>query len=625
MKSRLITLVILAFLLSACNFSLAEDITPPPNYVPPTPVPTLGPLFPAEAPSLENGAAIYAEKCAACHGESGMGDGAQGRQLPVTVAGLALPQTARPASPAEWYTIVSRGNIERFMPPFASLSEQERWDVVAYSLSLHTTPEQIEYGKQVFETNCAGCPLDFFQDQAAMSTLSADELAALLKNGNDKVAALGGNLTSDDLYAAAAYLRTLTFAASIPTPEPITVTPTIAAPEATPTEAASASTTPSAEAGTAIPEATPSITATSPTSTPEAVVNKVTGSVIGKEVAGITVTLRGFDHATDASGPQETITLNTDTDANGNYVFENLEMPEGRIYIADATYQGVTYNSDFAVVEMGTTELTLPPLKVYETSTDLNLLTVNQWHVIFDVSGDVLQVIEFISLTNATETTIIVPVTDNTMPLAPMPSGVTSLGYDAQQGEAQPVNAETGFALPPSEMAYGMLAGFQVSYDKKADVTVPFALEISSGSLLVPLGIKVKGDGLVDAGQQDIGNGTMYQIYEFSNIQAGESLSVSISGAPQNGDAESDGSSQQNLLIGLGVFGGVLIAAGVWMYLRERNRPIEDLDEDEENDEFESEEDILDAIIALDDLHRSGKINDEAYRTRRDELKARLK
>jgi hypothetical protein len=70
--------------------------------------------------------------------------------------------------------------------------------------------------------------------------------------------------------------------------------------------------------------------------------------------------------------------------------------------------------------------------------------------------------------------------------------------------------------------------------------------------------------------------------------------------------------------------GAVLIAAGAWLYLRDRRRVV-DSDEDEEEGKMETEEDILDAIIALDDLHRSGKINDEAYQTRRAELKARLK
>ena len=39
-------------LLSACNMTLAADVTPPPGYVPPTPAPTLGPLFPDQAPDI---------------------------------------------------------------------------------------------------------------------------------------------------------------------------------------------------------------------------------------------------------------------------------------------------------------------------------------------------------------------------------------------------------------------------------------------------------------------------------------------------------------------------------------------------------------------------------------------
>ena len=128
MKLRyLLTLAITSFLLAACNFRLAADVTPPPGYVPPTPAPTLGPLYPASAPDLENGASIFAEKCSPCHGVTGLGDGSDGKDLPVTVPAFALPETARKASPAAWYTMVSQGNLDRFMPPFLSLSEQDRW------------------------------------------------------------------------------------------------------------------------------------------------------------------------------------------------------------------------------------------------------------------------------------------------------------------------------------------------------------------------------------------------------------------------------------------------------------------------------------------------------------------
>src|SRR6185436_11334409 len=211
MKFRIAFLILPVLLLSACNLTLAEDITPPPNYIPPTPMPTMGPLFPVQAPNVQDGAVIYAEKCSACHGDTGLGDGPQGIQLGVTVRAFGLPEIARPASPAQYYTAVTRGNIERFMPPFASLNDQQRWDVVAYVLTLHTTREQIDKGKSLFEANCANCSTDFFKNQEKMSALSAVDLARLIREGNAEVPAFGANLSDDDLWATAAYLRSLSF------------------------------------------------------------------------------------------------------------------------------------------------------------------------------------------------------------------------------------------------------------------------------------------------------------------------------------------------------------------------------------------------------------------------------
>ena len=85
---------------------------------------------------------------------------------------------------------------------------------------------------------------------------------------------------------------------------------------------------------------------------------------------------------------------------------------------------------------------------------------------------------------------------------------------------------------------------------------------------------------------------------------------------------------RQMLLIGAGAFGLILILAGVWMFMRDRNRDEEDEfeeDEEDDEDEFESAEDVMDAIIALDDLHRAKKIPDEAFQQRRAELKELLK
>ena len=157
MKSRFIILLTLtALLLSSC-VSLAEDITPPPNYVAPTPRPTMAPVWPKSMPNAANGAPIYTEKCAPCHGETGLGDGSQSDQLPNPATALGNPEVAAQASPADWYIAVTQGNLESFMPPFASLSAAERWDVVAYAYSLSTSAAEMAIGEEIYQAECADC------------------------------------------------------------------------------------------------------------------------------------------------------------------------------------------------------------------------------------------------------------------------------------------------------------------------------------------------------------------------------------------------------------------------------------------------------------------------------------
>ena len=78
------------------------------------------------------------------------------------------------------------------------------------------------------------------------------------------------------------------------------------------------------------------------------------------------------------------------------------------------------------------------------------------------------------------------------------------------------------------------------------------------------------------------------------------------------------------MLIGAGALGAALLVAGFWMYRRDA-RKTQATEEDEDGEGFESAEEVMDAIIALDDLHRAGKLSDEAYQKRREELKNALK
>ena len=625
MKFRIASLIILTTLLSACNLTLAEDVTPPPGYIPPTPLPTLA-AYPAHAPSVENGAAIYIEKCSPCHGETGLGDGEQGIQLGVTVRAFGLPEIARPASPAQYYTAVTRGNIERFMPPFASLNDQQRWDVVSYVLTLHTTPEQIAKGRELFEAKC-DCSTDFFKNQEKMSAMSAVELARLIRNGSDELPAFGANFSDDDLWAVAAYLRTLSFNT---------------APLAQATVAPVTQTSVASDAGTPSAEGTPIGTVQAAAEGAETqVIQKgfgtISGTVENKSGAqlpsDLTITLRGYDHggADPSAGPQEILTQPGIANADGTFSFENIELPEGRIFLVDADYSGINLQSDFVIVEAGQTSLTVPPIFLYELTKDSSSLVIDELHLFIQPKADAAyEVLALYNFRNAGDTVVVVEMAEQQeIPFLKFPGGSEGIGYEAVQDSAPFISMDSGFALAPNAQPYGILAFSSVAKQEETTVTQEFSLPASVVRIFIPDGMDVKGDNITADSPQDI-QGVVYQSYLANDIKAGGALTFKLTGAPKVAEATDTNtttSSNNTILIGAGGLGLALIVAGVWMYWRDRNRVQETDEEDDDNEEeeFESPEEVMDAILALDDLYRARKISEEAYQKRRTELKEILK
>ncbi len=606
----------IALVLTACNFSLAQDVTPPPGYVAPTPVPTLGPLYPASAPDTANGAAIYVEKCAACHGNGGLGDGEQGKKLPVKVAPIGLPDFAQNAKPSDWFIQVTNGNLDRFMPPFASLNDQQRWDVVAYAFTLHTTSEQISTGKSLFESKCTDCAAKF-TNLEMMSALSEKDLIQIIKEGKDEIPAFGKDFSTDEVIAVAMYLRTLSFASILPTPTtaPATETPV------------------NIGAGTPSAETTPvggTQAAVTSEAAPAVGFGKVSGTVenqTGTDLpADVKVILSGFEHGADTTtAPQEVVTLEGNLNADGTFAFNNVEIPENRIYLAKIVINGLTYQSQFAVVKAGMTELTLTPIIVYATTEDISSLKIESLQMFFDfASQDVAQVFAVYSITNTGDKTVIVNMGDSqTVPFIAFPAGAEKLGYEAAQDSAPFVPTDNGFAMPPSTTPYGLIAFASLPKAKEMAISQPALLPINALSLFLPEGMEAKGDILTDGGIQKIQT-TNFHVYTAEGLDKDKSFEFTLTGQPETTAVNPDVTQNKSLLIGVGAFGIVLILAGVWMFLRDRKRP-EELDEEESDDEFDNSESIMDAIIALDDLHRDGKLPDAAYQERRSELKNALK
>jgi len=604
------------FLLTACNFTLAEDVTPPPDYKPPAPAPTMGPLFPSAAPDPANGAALFVENCAPCHGATGMGDGAQSAMLEgqgVTIPLLGSPEFAQGKTPAAWYQMVTQGNLEKFMPPFSSLNDQQRWDVVAYAITLHTTPDQLEAGK----TLCGDCA-QYFSNQKMMSALTENDLVNLMKNGEGEIPAFGKDFTDDEALAVAAYLRSLTFATLTRTP---------------PTVVPATETAVNADSGTPLPEGTSQPEAES---TPEPVsggtvtgsVQNQTGTDLPKDVK---VTLRGYTHGTDMSAaPEEVVTLEGVLNADETFVFADVEVTEGLIFLAEVELDGQTYQSQFSVVEAGTPDITLPAIVIYATSDDFSLLKIDSLQLFFDLANaDSAQIFAVYTMTNTSDKTIIVKMGEATeIPFAAFPAGAEGLGYEATQDTAPFMTIDGGFAMPPSTTPYGLIAYSSLPNGKEINISQPALLPIGEITLMVPEGMEVEGESLTDGGTQPMMDSMVFHVYTASGLEKGASLDFTLKGQPQETTAVNpDPTQNKNLLFGIGGLGVALILAGAFMFWRDRNRAEESDDEedDEEDDQLEDPESVMDAIIALDDLHRAGKIPDEAYHQRRGELKDALK
>src|SRR3989304_6178571 len=151
-----------AVLLGACSFSLAQDVTPPPNSeLSIEPAVTVVPALPDSPPDAARGEVLYVQKCAPCHGLGGLGDGEQSGNLPVAVPAIGTAEWARERTPIEWFKIVSEGNLDNFMPPFAaSLSAQQRWDVLAHVYRLSGEFALDDNGNLVGASDLAGTSSD---------------------------------------------------------------------------------------------------------------------------------------------------------------------------------------------------------------------------------------------------------------------------------------------------------------------------------------------------------------------------------------------------------------------------------------------------------------------------------
>ncbi len=563
MKKEFLVLAILSVLLAGCDFSLAGDVTPPPNSVvsaETTAMPIEAPTVPAD---LSAGADIYATRCAPCHGVTGLGDGEQAGQLPFPPPAIGSSEVALVSTPMEWFRVISQGRLQRYMPPFESaLTVQERWDVLAYTYSLGWDRGTLDRGAEIYASNRN--EIDRLLGQ--IPSLSID-LSAIETLG----------LPMPEAEAATAYLQAKAIGVD--------------------------------QHQAVVDEATPQIEVSAST-----VSSSFSGQVVygsgGQLPEGLEARLYGFDHT------DQVVTKMVPVSADGRFEFTNVPVVPGRIFFVQVDYKGLSFFSEFLTVQdqADTFSLDVP---IYDTTSDPSQLSGEKMQLILDFPrASTMRVVESVTISNLGDRAVAPDETGKPLLHFTIPQLASNLSFEEGELGRRYIPDETGFgdtrAVIPGIESYSLLFAYEMSYNNSLSFPIQIDLPTRSVAVFLAEGsVEMQSEIFRLQGSQVI-NGSNYSVYMAEGaFSQGDEILVELTGSNPAGRSSSF-AVDDNLLIGMAALTAVVGFTFFWLRRLPAEAP-------------RAGESILQKIVALDESYEKRKISRSAYNGQRKALKARLR
>lgn len=501
-----------AALLGGCSFSLAQDVTPPPNSeLSSEPVVTVVSGLPESPPDPLRGKVLFLQNCAPCHGIGGLGDGEQSGDLPVAVPAIGTTELVRASTPIEWFMIVSQGNLDNFMPPFAaSLTSQQRWDVLAYVYSLSGEFTLDGSGNLVEVSDPVGTGS---QEQTAVV-----EVRGKVINGSDGV----------------------------------------------------------------LP-------------------------------AGAPITLYAYDHGQDLF--TRTATLRED----GEFQFDAIPLDARNLYQVSLEYKGLIYFSR----AMTETELRTGnefELTVYEGTQDTSNLFISSLNLVFDfLEEGQVKVVEQVLLSNSGDLAVVPAMDGQALLRYELPPDASNVSFEEGQIGDRYELVAGGFtdyrAVLPGENSYQVIYAFDLNYDRALDFVRAVQFPTLKMHIFLPQNeVALEGESLVLTGEQLV-DGVPYRVYQLNReLAAGEQIALRLTGAHPLKSPFLIQISGNDFVIGLVA---LAVTVGIaWFWLRRTSRVTE---------ASATSNQIMDAIIDLDEQFEKKEISENAYKQERARLKKRLR
>jgi mono/diheme cytochrome c family protein len=560
---------------------------------------------PVLPPSAANGQPLYQENCAPCHGATGWGDGPTATELPQGATALADPAIARLATPVGWFEVIKEGRMMQFMPPWNNrLSDEQIWDVAAYSLFLHTSQAELAQGEAIWGQQCAAChgvdgtgngpeaeadgmAVPNLADPGLTVSRSLDDWHAVTSAGQGAMPAFAGALSDAEIWAAVQHARSFTF-------QPLVVA--------------------------VVPAGAGRLTGQ--------VVNGSTGEPISA-----TVTLNTFESF------QQLQTKQVQTDAEGAFAFEELPIGSQYAYLVTTAYGDSTFGSDVVTFPAGQEVLTVP-LTVYETSATPGEIRVNlaQWFV--DNHQGALLVGELYRIAHDSDTVYV-----GSEEVAPgkkavlrfnLPAGATSVALDGGELGGRFIRTADGIVdtQPLQPGGAQILLRYLLPYSgSSAELANSVSYPVDRLSVLVVDGPKV-ATSLQSLGAQTVAD-QQWNSFEGANLPAGQAISLRLTDLArvQSPVVAPPGASgavvaySPGLLIGVGIAAlvAVLGVLGAYILLKPKQQAASQAAPAgaaapapaTETNLVAERQRLLAAIAELDDLHAAGGLDEESYQRAR--------
>lgn len=570
----------LGLFLAAC--SLADDITPPPGIELTQTAAAPAPVIPATQPDAVAGAEIYDQNCIKCHGPTGQGDGELVAQLTGRPPDFTDPATLRDRAPHEIFTIVTKGRLEKTMPPFGNaLTAEQRWDVVAHLYTLAEPPP--ETTEALFAVQCAEChingpaadlaALPFFATQTEQDIF--DSITLGLSDGSHTFAAL----SEAERWALAQHVQALAY------------TPlAIAQPGPTPTPGATLTVTEGFSVGGA-----------------------VTNGTANAAVPGdLQVEVFVFDSAS-------LVGTYTATVSDSRYSVTGLALQPEQALAASIEYLGVTYVSDIVRVTEGQTQVDLP-IEIFETTTDPAVMRITRWHVVLaapEAGAETVQVAELLIFSNDSDRVLVGPGGGAPTLDIPLPEGASNLQFEQGGDLYQPTATGFGYAgavLPGAETLQ-MIFAFDMPLTGQTDFVQTTRYPVEALNLLAPqTGLRLTVRDLGGPQTADV-QGTPYLTYNGANLRADEALTLTFTSAEARPD-----------WIGWVIAGAsLLVIAGLslwWTIRRRGSSQGEAVRLQGVTESGQRRAALIDSLARLDDDFANGQLAEADYQRRRSKLKA---